>query len=38
MKTITIVADDRVGLLADMSYVLGKAKIDKKKKEIELEL
>ena len=28
MKTITIVADDRVGLLADMSYVLGKAKIN----------
>lgn len=28
MKTITIVADDRVGLLADISYILGKAKIN----------
>jgi len=28
MKTITIVADDRVGLLADVSYILGKAKIN----------
>ena len=28
MKTITITADDRVGLLADISYVLGKAKIN----------
>jgi hypothetical protein len=28
MKQITIVADDKVGLLADISYVLGKAKIN----------
>lgn len=28
MKTITIVADDRVGLLADISYILGKARIN----------
>lgn len=28
MKTITIVADDRVGLLADISYILGKAHIN----------
>ncbi len=28
MKTITIVAEDRVGLLADISYLLGKAKIN----------
>ena len=28
MKSITIVADDRVGLLADISYLLGKAKIN----------
>ncbi len=28
MKTITIVADDKVGLLADISYVLGKAKVN----------
>lgn len=28
MKTITIVADDRVGLLADISYILGKAKVN----------
>jgi len=28
MKTITIVADDRVGLLADISYILSKAKIN----------
>ena len=28
MKTITITADDRVGLLADISYVLGKAKVN----------
>jgi hypothetical protein len=28
MKQITIVADDRVGLLADISYILGKAKIN----------
>nr|QNO54431.1 hypothetical protein IPKNHHKO_00005 [Methanosarcinales archaeon ANME-1 ERB7] len=28
MKTVTIVADDKVGLLADVSYVLGKAKVN----------
>jgi len=28
MKTLTIIADDRVGLLADISYILGKAKIN----------
>jgi len=28
MKTITIVSDDRVGLLADISYILGKSKIN----------
>lgn len=28
MKPITIVADDKVGLLADISYILGKAKIN----------
>lgn len=28
MKSITIVADDRVGLLADISYILGKTKIN----------
>lgn len=28
MKTITIVADDRPGLLADMSYILGKSKVN----------
>lgn len=28
MKTITIVADDKVGLLADISYVLAKSKIN----------
>lgn len=28
MKAVTIVADDKVGLLADISYVLGKAKIN----------
>lgn len=28
MKTITIIADDRVGLLADISYILGKSKIN----------
>lgn len=28
MKTLTIVADDKVGLLADISYILGKAKIN----------
>ena len=28
MKTITIVADDKVGLLADVSYILGKAKVN----------
>lgn len=28
MKPITIVADDKVGLLADISYVLGKAKVN----------
>ncbi len=28
MKSITVLADDRVGLLADISYLLGKAKIN----------
>jgi len=28
MKPITIVVDDRIGLLADISYILGKAKIN----------
>jgi len=28
MKAVTIVADDKVGLLADISYVLGKAKVN----------
>ena len=28
MKQITIVADDKVGLLADISYILGKARIN----------
>lgn len=28
MKPLTIVADDKVGLLADISYILGKAKIN----------
>ncbi|MEK6978693.1 MAG: ACT domain-containing protein [Candidatus Micrarchaeota archaeon] len=28
MKSITVVADDRVGLLADISYILGKARIN----------
>lgn len=28
MKSITVIADDEIGLLADMSYVLGKAKIN----------
>ena len=28
MKTITIVADDKVGLLADISYILAKANIN----------
>jgi hypothetical protein len=28
VKTITIVADDKVGLLADISYVLAKSKIN----------
>lgn len=28
MKSITIVADDKVGLLADISYILGKAKVN----------
>jgi len=28
MKSVTIVADDRIGLLADISYILGKAKIN----------
>jgi len=28
MKSITIVEDDRVGLLADISYILGKAKVN----------
>jgi hypothetical protein len=28
MKQITVVADDRVGLLADISYILGKSRIN----------
>lgn len=28
MKTVTIVAEDRVGLLADVSYILGKSNIN----------
>ncbi|MBI5223028.1 hypothetical protein HY990_01255 [Candidatus Micrarchaeota archaeon] len=28
MKTITIVADDRVGLVADISYILSKSKLN----------
>jgi hypothetical protein len=28
MKSITIISEDRVGLLADISYLLGKAKIN----------
>ena len=28
MMTITIVADDKVGLLADISYILGKARLN----------
>ena len=28
MKTVTIVSDDRVGLLADISYVLGKSSVN----------
>jgi predicted amino acid-binding ACT domain protein len=28
MKSITIVADDKVGLLADISYILAKSKIN----------
>jgi len=28
MKPITIVSDDKVGLLADISYILGKAKVN----------
>lgn len=28
MKSVTIVADDRVGLLADISYILGKANMN----------
>lgn len=28
MKTITIIAEDEVGLLADMSYILGKARVN----------
>lgn len=28
MKSITIVADDKVGLFADISYILGKAKVN----------
>jgi hypothetical protein len=28
LKTITIVADDKVGLLADISYILAKSKIN----------
>ena len=28
MKQIAVVADDRVGLLADISYILGKARIN----------
>jgi hypothetical protein len=28
MKTITVVSNDKVGLLADISYVLGKARVN----------
>lgn len=28
MKSVTIIADDKVGLLADISYILGKAKVN----------
>ncbi len=28
MSTITLISDDKVGLLADISYVLGKAKVN----------
>lgn len=28
MKTITIVSDDKIGLLADISYILGKARVN----------
>jgi len=28
MKSVTIVSEDKVGLLADISYVLGKAKVN----------
>ncbi len=28
MKTLTVVADDKVGLLADISYILAKSKIN----------
>ncbi len=28
MKPVTIIADDKVGLLADISYILGKAKVN----------
>jgi hypothetical protein len=28
MKSITIVCDDKVGLIADISYILGKAKLN----------
>ncbi len=28
MKAITVVADDRIGLLSDITYVLGKSKIN----------
>lgn len=28
MKELTIIADDKVGLLADISYVVGKAKVN----------
>jgi len=28
IKQITVVAEDKVGLLADISYILGKAKIN----------
>lgn len=28
MRTVTIIAEDKVGLLADISYILGKAKIN----------
>ncbi|NYZ77506.1 hypothetical protein H0O02_04310 [Candidatus Micrarchaeota archaeon] len=28
MKQITVIADDKVGLLADISYILGKSKVN----------